>query len=411
MTRLAILIALLGATLLGAGGWWFATHFERVPVKTQQPPGPEAMRNPYLALERFMTRMGRSVTRTSEARMLDAMAPGGVLILDRNRRALMTRARVDALFNWVGRGGYLIVVPEGLNMPDPVLAYLHVKWEYGKSESCGCSKPASAPQAARPPAPASAPEAARPAAVPMSTLKSARTPEPLAVRIPGDDNALTIAHQYAGLKAGDIDPECRVARASDSDWLLHYRYGLGNISLIVNLDGVLSNKSIGQFDHAELFWKLLQRYQPNGRVILMTHIPLPSLFDWLAENAWAALISAAAVIALLLWRAVPRFGAARPDLPPARREMREHLNAVGRFVWRTEGFARWLEAARTSLRERLVVRHPAIAAMPVPDQAEALSKLTSRPATLIESALAGTARNASEFTAMLRTLKNLKHDL
>ncbi len=233
------------------------------------------------------------------------------------------------------------------------------------------------------------------------------------VHIPGAARPLSVDRQYGGggLRPGDIDPEWRVARNAHDDWLLHYRYGMGNITLAIDLDDVVSNTEIGEFDHAELFWTLLRRYQPDGPVTLVTHLPLPNLFDWLMDSAWAALVSAAVLLALWLWQIVPRFGVARPDGPPARRELREHLQAVGRFVWRTEGFGRWLEAARVSFYGRLAARHPAIAVLAHQDQAEALAKLTSRSKTTILSALSGNANTASEFTAMLQTLKNLKHDL
>lgn len=375
------------------GGWWFTTHFERISVKKPQPMAAEARRNPYLALERFMAKMGRPIILGSDIVTLDTLAPGGVLILDRNRNSVMTKERIDTLFNWVGKGGYLIVVPEWANTSDPILARLRVK-------NCGDGKTgldvcfASKFNSRAPNAPPSHPGQRQ-----------------IFVHIPDTEKMLTIARQGNGLKAGDIAPEWFVERNGYSDWLLHYRYGAGNISLIDNLDQLLSNQAIDKYDHAEFFWTLLKRYQPSGSVTLLTRLPVPGLSDWLMGEAWAASISAMLLIALWLWQVVPRFGPIMPDAPPLRRELREHLNAVGRFVWYSEGFARWLEAARIPFRERLAIRHPSIAAMTPTDQAEALSRLTSQPGQLILSALVGTANNASEFTTMLRTLKNLKHDL
>ncbi len=472
MTRRIVWISLTVMVLLAAGGWWFFTHFERISVKKARPPGAEAVGNRYLALERFMTRMGRPVTRSGDIRNLDRLAPGGVLVLDRNRRAMMTKERVEALFRWVGNGGYLIVVPERSNMPDPMLASLHIKWDDDDddTEPCSCKKPAANPLPASAPAGASAPDAtpdpdeaaglepdAEPALDPDEDAaegtgdasemiaasgvsaasgvnaasgvgatadadedadtdpeddgEAAAKPDTMEVHIPGISRTLLIDRQYDGLKPGDIAPAWRVARNDKSDWLLHYRYGMGNITYVTDLDYLVSNENIGEYDHAELFYTLLRQYQPNGPVTLLTRLPIPDLFDWLMESAWAASLSAALLIALWLWHVVPRFGSARPDLPRARRELREHLGAVGRYVWRTQGYTRWLEAARASFRERLGIRHPAIAAMGHEDQAEALARMTSRPRQQIFQALAGNAGSTSEFTAMLRTLKNLKHDL
>jgi hypothetical protein len=391
--RVIWIVILLIVSAMILGGWWFTSHFEKISVKKPQPMDAEAIRNPYLALERFMAKMGRSVTVSSDIFKLDKLPPGGVLILDRNRSAVMTNERLDTLFNWVGKGGYLIVVPEWTNTSDPLQARLHV-------QNCGDEKTGvdvcfttgiNAPI--------------------QNKLPSPPVQQQIVVHIPDTERTLTIAQQGNGFKAGDIAPEWLSVLNEHSDWLLHYRYGTGNISLIANLDTIISNRMIDQYDHAEFFWTLLKRYQPSGAITLMTRLPVPSLFDWLMDKAWAASISAAVLISLWLWQAVPRFGPTLPDAPPSRRELREHLNAVGRFVWRSEGFTRWLEVARISFRERLAICHPSIAAMSPPDQAEALSRLTSRPRQLILSALVGTTNNAHEFTIMLRTIKNLKHDL
>lgn len=387
MTRRTIwLMALLVAALLSAAGWWFATHFERVPVTKHQPPGAEAQRNQYLALERFMARMGRPLATASDVSALDHVAPGGVLILDRNRWTLMTKPRLAHLFRWVGQGGYLIVIPESTGIPDPVLTSLHVHW--GKPAPCSCKKTGFTPSGT-----------------------ASKLPQPISAQIPGDGGTLHIAPQSVNLKAGNIAPQWRVADNSGGDWLLDYRYGLGNITLAANLDLILSSGSIGRFDHAEFFWKLLQHYQPSGPVTLVTRLYIPDLFDWLKQSAWAAMLSAALLIVLWLWRIMPRFGPVQPDLPPSRRELREHLNAVGRFIWRSEGCARWLEAARASFHERLALRHPAVSALPTQEQAEVLARLTSLPRPAILSALSGAGDTASEFTAALRMLQKLKHQL
>lgn len=483
MNRRNILLIVLGVILLGAGGWWISRHFQKVPVEHYQPPQAAARSNHYLALERFMSRMGRKMTATGDIRQLDKLKPGGVLIIDRHHRAALNKRRLKAVFDWVGKGGYLIVVPEYSDEPDPVMSYLHVKWDEDDGEGDSRSesgahkgakpaapRPASAPAAApaghQPPAhavidhAASAPAAmVLPTALPLAatnrgpTASPLTTPAPaaastpqaaasplaaaspasaptaaatndeaddsedshrpitLSARIPGSAHGLAIRMQYQGLTPGNIKPAWKVPLDRHSDWLVDYRYGLGNVTLIANLDHILSNNAIGDFDHAEFFWKLLQHFQPKGPVTLMTHLPIPDLFDWLVSSAWAASISGLVLLALWLWSVAPRFGGTVPDVPPARRELREHLNAIGRFVWRKEGLGRWLETARTAFRERLLIRQPAIAAMTPEHQADALARMTELPRQTILTALTGTPRHASEFTAMLRTLKHLRQNL
>ena len=111
MSRRTVLIIALAVTLLGAGGWWISTHFRKVAVNHYEPPGQAAQDNRYLALERFMSRMGRGVTSSGDVRVLDKLKPGGVLILDRHHRAALNKERLKELFDWVGKGCYPVGGP------------------------------------------------------------------------------------------------------------------------------------------------------------------------------------------------------------------------------------------------------------------------------------------------------------
>jgi hypothetical protein len=175
----------------------------------------------------------------------------------------------------------------------------------------------------------------------------------------------------------------------------------------------LSNRQIGEEDHAELYWSLLRRYDPSPQpqVLLLSRLQMPTLFAWLWENAWAACTGAALLLVLWLWRIIPRFGSVRPEAPAARRELREHLAAIGRYQWRSGGLAALLTAAREHFHCRLLRRQPTIAALPPTAQPAALAALSNRPAVRIAAALDGPVDSPHAFTDALRTLRNLERDL
>lgn len=384
MTRRLVWLGVLVLALLALGSAWFLHNFERVPVKEREAPQREARQNPYLALERFLARMGRPVLRESNAQALDRLPPGGVLFLDKGRRHHLTPARQAALLRWVQEGGYLLLVPEFQGVPDPLLEALGAEW----FEAPETDAEEDDPPARKPP----------------------RLPPQLIVRVPGSDTALAADFRF-GLVPGSPEPEWQAGHPDHGQQLLHYARGRGHVAVVVGLDGMLSNWRIGERDHAELLWALLQRYQPQGTVMLVSRLEVPSLWDWLAESAWAACIAAAALLVLWLWRIVPRFGPIAPELPPARRELREHLAAVGRFLWRSGGLGHWLAVARGSFLARLALRHPAIAALPAGEQAAALAQLTGRPAQHIAAALHGPAATPAAFTEALRLLQRIQSRL
>lgn len=402
MTRRIVWISLLVIGVLVLGGAWFVANFERVPVKERLDEEAEARHNPHLALERFLARMGRPLTRASDTRTLDALPAGGVLILDRNRRHHMTPARVKRILDWVAAGGYLIVVPEWRTVSDPLCEKLGVVAFDPKKGALLNPEPEDEeePDADVPPA-RSGPK------------KVPKPPPTVAVRIPGAARPLQVSFWASGHQPGKLEPEWVAGDANFGDQFLHYHVGRGEITVADGLMQLLSNRSIGEHDNAELVWTLIQTYQPDARapLILMSKLKVPTLWDWLAESAWTAVIAGLALLGLWIWRILPRFGPVVPEPEAARRELREHLAALGRYVWRAGGLDHWLRVAREDFFARLSLRYPAIAAMAPDTQAAELARLSDRPASLIAAALHGQAGSPHAFTQALRTLRNLERSL
>ena len=398
MTRRIVWISLLVVGLVVLGGTWFSANYERVPVKERLDEEAEARRDPYLALERFLARMGRPLTRQSDARSLDALPAGGVIILDRNRRHHMNPGRVDAILAWVAAGGYLIVVPEWASVSDPICRKLGVG-AFDKKTLLNLDQDDDGDGP-------STPERDR-------NARPRSRPGTITVRIPGASRPLTVAFQTSGHQPGKLKPDWVAGDANYGEQFLHYSIGRGQVTVADGLTQLLSNRNIGANDHAELLWTLIQTYQPNAAapVILISKLKVPTLWDWLAESAWTALSAGAVLLGLWLWRILPRFGPVMPEAEPGRRELREHLAALGRYVWRAGGLDHWLGIAREDFLARLALRHPAIAALAPAAQAEALARLSDRPATLIAAALFAPAASPHSFTQAMRTLRNLERSL
>ena len=390
MTRRIVWGLVLCLVFSVLGGYWFLSRFHQVPVKERTEAGPEARHNAYLALEMFAVRMGRPLARESNARYLDALPAGGVLILDRNRRHFMEPARVDRLMAWVEAGGYLLLVPEFSGVPDPILERLGASWPKPRERP----RPLQVPQADENP----------------DCQCRRHFPETLSVQIPGAPRPLAVSFQ-TGPQADSREPDWSAGDEDFGDQILHYDLGRGHVTVISGLDRLLNNWQIGDHDHAELLWTLLATYQPRGSVTLMSRLAVPNLWDWLVETGWAAGIAGLTLLVLWLWRMLPRFGPAAPEPEPGRRELREHLGALGRYVWRSGGLPHWLQVAREDFHSRLALRHPAVALLPVTERAETLARMTHRPVSLVAAALAGPAETPHAFTAALRTLRKLERAL
>jgi hypothetical protein len=414
VSRRAIWIVFLGLACALLFGAWFLNRFEQVEVDEWSPPGREARHDSYLAMGRFLKVMGRPLEQTEAVDVFDHLPRDGVLILDANRRSQMTPERTQRLLEWVRQGGYLIAVSEGDEVDDPIAAFFKV--------NCGCKKAADAADEGGGAGDNGNDEDTDPDAdntdntdnvddrVPGPGRDEQGPPEHVAVVFPGAPRVLDTDFIYGDLELGDVEPLWHSGADGYLDQIAHFRHGAGNVTLVSSIYALFDNRHIGHRDHAELLWTLLQTYQAHGHrpVVLVTHLSGINLWEWLAGPGRAALLASLVLLVLWLWSVVPRFGPAQADVVPARRELREHLSAIGRYVWRAGGLEYWLETARASLRERLALRHPEIVNLPPPQQAQALADLSQRPLSLVANALTGPADTPQSFMIALRTLRTLE---
>jgi hypothetical protein len=364
--------------------FWFLNTFERVPVSRRDAPQTEARLNPYLALERFLVRMGRPATRTTEADVLLRLPLPAALILDRGRAYHLTDARHEALMDWVNRGGYLIVAPETPGTPDTIADDLELAWTETLRETDENGEPN--PQARKlPPA-----------------------PEQLSVNIPGATRPLTVAF-LDGLTLLGSDAEWLAGDPNYGASVLHFAYGRGFISVVAHLDGLISNDTIADHDHAELVSILLQQYQPKGPVLLLTRLGVPTLGEWLATQVPLALVSSAVLLALWLWNRLPRFGNVIPEPPADRRGLHEHLLAVGRFVRRRGGGEAWLTIVRPVVEGALARRHPSYRSGG--DTLEALATQAGIPLADLSRAFTGDGERADHLVSTMRALQRIERSV
>jgi hypothetical protein len=352
--------------LLAIAVW---TQFDRVPETVRTPPEPAAQRDRYLALERFTAAQGRPLTVTHEPGALDGLAPQSTLILGEGRTRVLTEERVARLFEWVDRGGHLIL-PAQAGDRDPVMRVLKVRVASG-------TRGARAPFDAR--------------------LRGA---EVMSLRIAGTDPVLKafIEPFVEPLKTLDGAAADWSAGTASGPYLMHFKRGQGAVTVVASWDALARNESLGTADNAAVVWMLLNLVHREGPILLMTRIHVPTLWEWLRESAWTALLSAAVLLAVWLGAIVPRFGPLVPEPVPDRRALVEHLRAMGRAVWRTQedaGLRYWLLCVRRSVVTRAAVSDPLLLRQSPVEQARAIATRVATSGKLdprqVRTAMAGVA--------------------
>jgi len=353
------------ATVLGAA--WFFANFERVTETENAGFHGAARRNPFLAAERLYARLGARVRELHAFAELSRLPRGAVLLVAARRAALGPR-EFDAVLAWVRSGGRVIVEAEQPQMRDPLLDRLRVKRAQGQG--------------------------ARITLVPLA----------------GYDRPL----QALALGAFTLEPpQADVLWHADSETgtrLAALRLGSGSVLVATSLD-FMRNALIGELDHAELAWALAGRGAARD-ILVLGQLEAPSLLAWLRVNVWQGLAGGALLVALWLWRILPRFGPLAPDPAPGRRRLLDHLRAAGRFHWQHGDRARLLDAAREACLARIARAHPEAAVLDAASRAARLAELYGLPADALTSALsAEQPRDALAFTRRIALMQSIHERL
>lgn len=361
--------ALAVVSLLAFG--WFFSQLERVEEAVDQGFTQAAQRNPFLAAELFLHRLGVPVESHKRMSVLSHLPPpqGSTLILVTNSRAL-SQAHLDNLWRWIEAGGHLItqvsaITTGGGESDDPLLAGLGVE-VYPADEAAGPIFPAAL------------------TAVDQRWQKTTCLKERASFKVETDAAQPIDIALRSGLYLVDGAGTARASAANeDGPQLLQYDVGRGVVTVFSQL-GLWRNAHIECFDHAYLLWLLSE----GDTVWFLHHVEMPSLFSLMWDQAAPALSLLALLLGLWLWHRSQRFGPLLSEDVTRRRSLLEHLHASAMFAWRHGRADALVAALQQSIRARMQRRQPGFEALDFDDQCAAIAHLTQLSAAAVARAMA-----------------------
>jgi hypothetical protein len=140
-------------------------------------------------------------------------------------------------------------------------------------------------------------------------------------------------------------------------------------------------------DHAQLLVDALQLSR-GDTVFFLSDAQGPTLLGLMWRTGWPVILLATLLLALALWRAMPRFGPLEAPPDTARRSLAEQIRGTGQFTLRHGGGRALLVATARAVHDTAGRRIRGYAAMSPSDRAAALASLTG----LAEQALARALR-------------------
>ncbi len=228
------------------------------------------------------------------------------------------------------------------------------------------------------------------------------------VQLPGTDHELELD---AGRKKLIGMPEAPEPIWSDEDenTVRTYKEGKGRIVMVA--DDFFNNEELRNHDHGELLLALANLNKTSRHVLIVKNLDALPWYRLLWKHYSMVLMSLAALLALLFWAAVRRFGPVLPQPTNERRSLMEHIDAAGAWLWKAkDGRQVLLDAARQDTLDIIRRRAPALYRLPPQELYAALARQCNLPADQVAQAMNQAAANTPlHFTRQIRILQELRN--
>ena len=357
--------------------WWIATHEKHWYERTLPVRG-EASYNHYYVLQQALRAQGVRVQSLPHLPAgIEHWSERDTLLLGSDPRTLGPR-QIDALLDWVERGGRLIVAPslqaaeQAVTDRKPNQPATELLSSIGVSPHLGWS------------------------CVNWQKTKDQR-PEWCFAAFDFVDAA-----ERANF-------ETTIGNAKDGWFLASRSWGAGRIEVLGDF-GRLHNDALEEDPrNADWDWQILApMLQAGGTFRIIYQTELPPLYWYLLRYGWYALLPLLIALLAWLWSRSQRFGPTMPLPAPDRRALGEHIQASGEFLYR-RGLAQALYAPlRRRFDDVLRRRDPELAALPPNEIASALSQRHRLPREAVQQALrAPLPRQPQNFLSTVQTLLHL----
>ena len=404
---------LLGLVLLGLVGWGLYASIEFYEETEESGWSLDALRNPYLAAQKFMTESGIEVTDVDSLARLDELSNLGTLFFS-DANQVQTPRQLEQVMNWLDVGGNVIYTADAVSHDDDLLLRefsVDVDWREFEAEEETEEKTLS--------------ETMREY---NRQLESGKSREEIASSLSDEEDSITLV-QFAD-DIGDVEVAFNDSKIlshphildSESDsghkpfsWsysehgihMLQFEVGSGLLTIISD-PGIWTSYHIDQYDHAYLLWLLSSG---EGNFAILRSVLRDSIWVLMRRNATELLIAAGLLILIWIWRTGYRFGRLLPNDLSQSRALGEHFSSISHYLWHRRQGAHLVEPLRARVLRRASLTLGGFSRVDQARQFELIAQRCDLNPEAIARVFGSADFNEASFVQTVRLLKHIEQSL
>ena len=403
----------VGGLLLGLIGWGLYVSIEFYEETEESGWSVDALRNPYLAAQKFMSGSGIEVTDVDSLLKLDELSMLGTLFFS-DANQVQTPRQLRQVMDWLDVGGNVIYTADSVSHSDDLLLKefaVEVEWreyedeeakqetslseslrEYNRQIEDGKSRE----------------EIASSLGDAEESITTVKFDDDIGVLEVEFNDAKILTQPY--ISDPDSDTIHQPFSWSYSEYGVHmmqFEVGSGLLTIISD-PGIWTSYRIDQHDHAYLLWLLSSG---EGNFAILRSVLRDSIWVLMARNASELLIALGLLVLIWIWRTGYRFGRLLPRERSHSRALGEYFSSISHYLWHRRHGEYLVAALRGRVLRRASLTLGEFLRVDQRRQFELIAERCDLNAESVTRAFSVNDFNETSFVQTVRLLKHIEQSL
>ena len=414
MSHAKSVVITLSAALVVSSLLWVLYHSIEFYQETEKSEWSiEAIRDPYLAAQKFLTASGVDVIETDTLINIDSLENVSTLLITEASQVSRNR-QLESILSWLDQGGSLIVTANTFSTEeDLLLTEFGVDVDFPELEDDKTDEDKPSISESLREYNDKIDQGMTPQEIAESGLKEVSLTEIDfgdtigSLQIHFNPNRI-LTHAY--IEGADDNPVHKPFSWSSSAFGVHmiqFDVGAGLLT-IVSDPAIWQSQNITDYDHAYLLWILSAH---EGDFAILRSIQRDSLWALAMANAYEFLIALTCFLVFYLWFLGHRFGRIIPMQNQTSRALSEHFSATTGYLWHRKAVTALLRPMREEIFRRAHLTLPEFSRADSNTRLELIAAHCKLDRQTVSTIMQTEKLNESAFVSTVKLLKQIEQSL